>query len=176
MKNKHDGSTRKRITIERTYNASIEDVWALWTTKAGIEAWWGPDGFAVKVQDLDLRPGGELRYAMTAVAPLQVAFMNKMGMPLTTKARLTYTEIVVNRCLAYSQLADFISGIKPYDVTTVMELHPGGRGVCMVLNFDVMHDQQWTQRAKMGRESELGRLAKLLSGRNGKGRVKKSKG
>ena len=31
-----------KIRIERTYNASIEDVWELWTTKEGIESWWGP--------------------------------------------------------------------------------------------------------------------------------------
>ena len=32
-----------RITIERTYRASVEDVWDLWTTKEGIESWWGPE-------------------------------------------------------------------------------------------------------------------------------------
>jgi hypothetical protein len=32
----------------------------------------------------------------------------------------------------------------------------------MVLTFDAMHDEQWTQRAVMGRESELGKLAKAL--------------
>ena len=41
-------ASQRTITIERTYQAAIEDVWALWTTKEGIESWWGPDGFAVK--------------------------------------------------------------------------------------------------------------------------------
>ncbi len=62
-------SAKRRITIERTYKAPIEDVWELWTTKDGIESWWGPEGFTVKVHKLDLRPGGELRYAMIATAP-----------------------------------------------------------------------------------------------------------
>jgi uncharacterized protein YndB with AHSA1/START domain len=62
--------TRGRFTIERTYKASIDDVWNLWTTKQGIESWWGPDGFSTKVMKLDLRAGGELRYAMTATAPV----------------------------------------------------------------------------------------------------------
>jgi len=26
---------------------TIDEAWALWTTKAGIESWWGPDGFDV---------------------------------------------------------------------------------------------------------------------------------
>ena len=57
---------KRRITMERTYKAPIEDVWELWTTKEGIESWWGPDGFYVKVRNIDLRPGGKLEYQMIA--------------------------------------------------------------------------------------------------------------
>jgi hypothetical protein len=32
----------------------------------------------------------------------------------------------------------------------------------MVLNIDTMHDDQWTQRAVMGWESQLGELARTL--------------
>jgi uncharacterized protein YndB with AHSA1/START domain len=153
---------KRRITLERTYRARIEDVWELWTTKEGIESWWGPGGFAVKVRKLELRPGGELHYAMTAIAPPQIEFMKKAGMPLTTESRLTYTEIVAPRRLAYTHLADFIPGVAPYGVATLVELHPTAEGVRQVLTFDAMHDEEWTQRATMGRESELGKLAKLL--------------
>ena len=86
--------TRKRITLERFYRASIQDVWDLWTTKAGIESWWGPGGFAVTARTLDLRPGGELLYAMTAIDPPQVEFMKKAGMPVTQECRITFAEIV----------------------------------------------------------------------------------
>src|SRR5205823_13949104 len=48
---------RPKLTVERTFRASIDEVWELWTTKDGIESWWGPDGFSVAVRDLDLRPG-----------------------------------------------------------------------------------------------------------------------
>lgn len=157
-------ASKRRITIERTYQAPIEDVWDLWTTKEGIESWWGPEGFTVEVLELDLRPGGELRYAMTATAPAEIEFMKKAGMPLTTKARLTYTEVVPPRRLAYTHRADFIPGVEPYDVATMVELHPTPQGVRMVLTFDAMHDETWTQRAVQGRESELRRLAKVLEG------------
>src|SRR3990170_603590 len=45
----------KQVRLERTYDASIEDVWELWTTKEGIEWWGGPGGFAVPVRKLDLQ-------------------------------------------------------------------------------------------------------------------------
>jgi uncharacterized protein YndB with AHSA1/START domain len=165
---------RKRISLERVYHADVQDVWDLWTTKEGIESWWGPGGFAVTVRKLDLRPGGELLYAMTAIDPPQVEFMKKAGMPLSHDARITFTEIVPRRRLAYVHLADFVPGVDPYDVATVVELHPTERGVRMVLTFDAMHDEEWTRRATMGWESELGKLEALLgarvSGRIGEGR------
>src|SRR4051794_12482776 len=30
--------------LERTYAASPETIWELWTTPEGIEQWWAPDG------------------------------------------------------------------------------------------------------------------------------------
>jgi uncharacterized protein YndB with AHSA1/START domain len=154
----------RRITLERTYQASPQKVWDLWTTKDGIESWWGPDGFEVKVRKLDLRPGGKLQDAMTAIGPDQVEFMKQAGMPLTTEARLTYDEIAPNRRLAYTHLADFIPGVEPYDIAHAIELHPKGQGVRLVLTFDAMHDEEWTQRAVMGWENELGKLEEIIGG------------
>ena len=31
---------KHRITLERTYEASLKDIWDLWTTKKGFESWW----------------------------------------------------------------------------------------------------------------------------------------
>jgi uncharacterized protein YndB with AHSA1/START domain len=80
MSNEHE------ITIERTYDASAEEIWNLWTTRAGIESWWAPDGFTVEVRKLELEPGGELLYARTATAPEQIEFMKGAGLPLTTES------------------------------------------------------------------------------------------
>lgn len=157
--------TRARVTIERTYKASIDDVWSLWTTQEGIESWWGPDGFSTKVLKLDLRAGGALNYAMTATAPAQMEFMKNAGMPLTTEGRITYTEVLNQRRLGYIHLADFIPGVEPYDVATLVEFHSKGPSVQMVLTFDAMHDEQWTKRAVMGHESQLGKLEKVLAGK-----------
>ncbi len=153
---------RRKVSLERTFNAPIEDVWELWTTAEGIESWWGPDGFAVKVRKLDLHPGGELLYAMTATAPDQIEFIKKAGMPLTHESRIIFTEITPPHRLAYTQIADFIPGVEPYDVSTTVELEETPQGVRMVLTFDAMHDEHWTNMAVMGWEMELGKLAKLL--------------
>ena len=153
---------RRKVSIERTFNAAIEEVWELWTTKDGIESWWGPDGFEVKVRKLDFRPGGELLYDMTAIAPEQIDFMKKAGMPLTTPSFVTYTEVVPRKRLAFTQLADFIPNVTPYKVAMAVEFDTTQQGVRMVLTLDAMHDEYWTKMAIMGWENELDKLAKLL--------------
>lgn len=152
----------RRLVLERTYQASLEMVWELWTTPEGIEAWWGPNGFDVKVRKLDLRPGGKLLYLMTATAPAQVDFVKSAGIPVSLEMHITYTEVAPQRRLAFTHRADFIPGVSPYDVATSVDLYPSNRSVRMVLTFDAMHDEEWTRRTLMGWESELGKLAKVL--------------
>jgi uncharacterized protein YndB with AHSA1/START domain len=154
---------RKTVSIERMFSASVEDVWTLWTTKAGIESWWGPEGFDVTVTSLDLRRGGELVYVMTAVAPEQVAFMKRAGMPLSTETKATYTEVSPPRRLAYTMRADFVPDVTPYEVATVVELQATPKGVKLTVTFDAMHDELWTERARAGHESQMRKLDALLA-------------
>jgi len=160
-------ATRPKLTLERTFSAPIHEVWKLWTTRDGIEAWWGPDGFSVDVRSLDLRAGGDLVYDMIAVAPEQIAYMKKAGMPVSTHHSISFTEVSPPRRLAYRSLVDFVPDVEAYDVVTLLELHEveGGGGTRLVLTFEAMHDDRWTQLARMGHESELDRLERLISSR-----------
>lgn len=155
--------TKDRIVIQRSYQATLQDVWDLWTTKEGIESWWGPEGFRVEVRKLDLRPSGELHYAMIAESPEMVLFMQQAKMPVAQDCRLRYTQIVPQRRLSYVHLADFIPGVEPYDVTHDVALEAIGGRVELTLTFERMHDETWTQRAAQGWEQELGKLGRVLS-------------
>lgn len=154
---------KKRVTIERSYRAHVDDVWDLWTTKEGIESWWGPDGFAVTVKRIDLRPGGKLEYVMAAKAPEMVAFMQANGMPVATPHSATFTEVTPKKRLAYDHVVDFIPGEKPYDVSHLVEIVEERERVRVVLTFDAMHSDEWTQRALAGWEQELGKLGGALA-------------
>jgi uncharacterized protein YndB with AHSA1/START domain len=154
---------RPRLTIERSFNAPIGEVWELWTTKDGIESWWGPPGFEVKVRRLDVRRGGELLYVMTAIAPEQIEFLKKAGMALTTESLVTYTEVVLRKRLAFTQMADFIPNVKPYEVAQTVDFETQLESVRLVMTLDAMHDEYWTNMMVMGWESELGKLATLLN-------------
>lgn len=148
--------------LERTYAASPEEIWELWTTAAGIARWWAPDGFVVEVIELDLRPGGELVYELIAVGPEQVAFMESAGLPLRGVSRKTFTTVERPHRLGYRSLVDFVPGVEPYEHLTEIELRPGGDGTIVVMEMERLHDADWTGRLVAGRENELDNLAAAL--------------
>lgn len=148
--------------IERTVAASPARVWELWTTPEGISRWWAPDGFRTDVTTLDLRPGGELVYTMTATAPEQIAFMSQHGMPLSTESRKFFTEIDEPARLAYRSVIDFVPDHEPYEQLTEVELHPVEDGTRIVMRVEPLHDEVWTQRLLAGRANELDNLAALV--------------
>lgn len=151
--------------LERTYAADPATIWELWTTPEGIGRWWAPDGFVTEVRTLDLRPGGELVYAMTATAPGQIEFMRNAGMPLTTESRKTFTEVDAPRRLAYRSLVDFVPDHEPYEHLTVVDLAPAGDGTQVTMSIEPLHDDTWTGRLVSGRENELANLERVIAER-----------
>jgi uncharacterized protein YndB with AHSA1/START domain len=149
-------------TIERLYPTTPEEIWELWTTKEGIERWWSPDGFTTDVRELQLHPGGRLVHAMTATAPEQIAFMESAGLPLTSVAAKTFTEVLPPRRLVYTSLVDFVPGVDPYEHLTTVELEPVPEGTRVVMTVEAMHDEEWTQRMIAGRTNELDNLAAII--------------
>ncbi|BCJ37284.1 hypothetical protein Athai_47870 [Actinocatenispora thailandica] len=149
--------------IERVVAATPERVWQLWTTPEGISRWWAPEGFRTDVTQLDLRPGGDLVYTMTAVAPEQVAFMQQHGMPLATESRKVFTEIDEPARLGYRSVIDFVPDHEPYEQLTEIELAPVEDGTRIVMRVEPMHDEEWTGRLVAGRTNELDNLARLVA-------------
>ncbi len=152
-------------SLQRTYPATPETLWELWTTPEGIARWWAPDGFVTAVKQLDLCPGGELVYAMTATGPEQVSFMENAGMPLTTASRKTFTGVQPPTRLAYTSLIDFVPDNDPYEHLTVVDIEPDGDEVAVTMTVEPMHDDTWTDRLLAGRANELDNLAALLRSR-----------
>jgi uncharacterized protein YndB with AHSA1/START domain len=150
-------------TIERVVAAPPDRVWELWTTADGICQWWAPDGFRTDVTRLDLQPGGELVYTMTAVAAEQIAFMEQHGMPLSTESRKYFTEIAQPRQIGYRSVIDFVPGHDPYEQLTIVDLEPEGAGTRVVMRVEPLHDDVWTQRLIDGRTNELVNLEKVAA-------------
>ena len=54
----------KKITVEREFEASVEDVWRAWTEKELLDQWWAPKPYKARTKTIDFREGGHWMYAM----------------------------------------------------------------------------------------------------------------
>ncbi|ETK37771.1 SRPBCC family protein [Microbispora sp. ATCC PTA-5024] len=144
--------------LERTYDAPAELVWELLTTAAGLEEWWAPKGFESRVSELEVRPGGQVRFTMTATAPEQVAYMRDAGMPLSSELHKTFTEVAAPTRLAYVSPIDFVPDHEPYEHLTTIDIEPAGDRTTLVMTLDPLHDDTWTQQHRAHRGDELDNL------------------
>jgi uncharacterized protein YndB with AHSA1/START domain len=56
---------RLTVTMVVDFDASIEQVWELWSDPRKLERWWGPPAYPATFEQHDLIPGGEATYFMT---------------------------------------------------------------------------------------------------------------
>lgn len=158
MTENRTASAPPKIIIERRYRARVEELWDLWTTKAGFESWWGPQGFRVEVRALEAKVGGQLRYAMIADAPEMVAAMKAQGQPLSTEISTHFSELQPYQRLAITSVMDFLPGVAAYDNTIAVEFHPDGDHVRMRVALEPLHTEDFSKMQQAGFTSQLGKL------------------
>jgi uncharacterized protein YndB with AHSA1/START domain len=56
----------KQIEVTRTFNASVDIVWKVWTEPELVKRWWGPKHFISPVAIIDFRIGGKSIVSMKA--------------------------------------------------------------------------------------------------------------
>ena len=150
------------VVIERTYPASVSDLWNLWTTKTGFASWWGPEGFRVEVHTLDARAGGALHYDMIADTPEAIAAMNSMGQPLTHSTHGWFADFTPETRLVLMHKIDFVRGMAPYDSKVDVDFQPVGDRARMVVTIHPHADPHWTRMATQGFRSQFGKLDRRL--------------
>ncbi len=147
-----------KIVLERTWRASIEDVWDLWTTKEGFESWWGPQGFRAEVQEIDARTGGILRYEMIADAPEMIAWAKERGQATSHAVQSRFTEVQPRDRLVLTNVIDFLPGVPTYESRIVVDFASIGDRVRMSVTLGRMHDDEFTGMQQAGMSSQLTKL------------------
>lgn len=54
----------REIVLVRAFDAPRALVWEAWTTPERVARWWGPDGFRIVIDTMDVRVGGEWVFDM----------------------------------------------------------------------------------------------------------------
>jgi uncharacterized protein YndB with AHSA1/START domain len=158
------------IRFERIYDASVEDVWALWTTKEGLEEWFAPEGMRVEVSVLEPWVGGAFDHVMTAVGAEQVAYLANLDRPLSVWVSGRFVEVERHRRLRIRFDMDFVPGVEPYPYDMLVELHAEAGRVRMVLTADRHPDAEMTRGAMIGFTSQLQRFDLAIAARTAKER------
>jgi uncharacterized protein YndB with AHSA1/START domain len=146
------------VVVERTYRASVQDLWALWTTKAGFESWWGPEGFRVEVHALEPQAGGALKYDMIADAPEAIAAMKAMGQPLSHVTRGTFAEFRPHERLTLVHVIDFVPNSPTYESLIEVDFREAGDQARMTVTVHPHLDPHWTRMSLEGFTSQLKKL------------------
>jgi len=91
-------SDTKDVRIERTFDAPIDVIWAMWTEPEHFANWYGPMGARIPKAEMDLSIGGRRVIAMemeTPGGPMQMHFVGEYR-EIDPKTRLVYTESVAD--------------------------------------------------------------------------------
>lgn len=82
------------VVLERSFDAPVHLVWLMWTDPDHFKAWYGPDGAAISVAELDVRVGGVHLVCMemqSPAGPMRMCFTGEYR-EVVENTRLVYTE------------------------------------------------------------------------------------
>ena len=111
-----------RLELERLIPSSPEDLFELWTERAGLMRWWAPDGYQCSVDCLEARPGGLWR-----------TLMQKPGSPPLAISGL-YRVVDRPRRLVFTWAWESDDGERGHEteVSVTFESVPGGTRLVLV--------------------------------------------
>jgi uncharacterized protein YndB with AHSA1/START domain len=140
------------VEIDRTFEASVEEVWSAWTEPEQLAEWWGPDHFHTPVEsvDIDLRPGGHVHLSM-------IQTDNGADYPV----RFQVVEVVQHELLVFFSPAQPELGLNT-DTTTRIEFMDENGTTRMKLK-DGPYEDNFADMTNQGWNQQFGKLDRLFA-------------
>jgi len=139
----------REIVTSRVFDAPRELVWKAWTEPDRVAQWYGPFGFTITTQEMDVRPGGVWHFVMHG--PDGVDYPNE----------ISYEQVVAMERLVYTH------GPEPkVQVTATFAEHDGSTEVVQTALFASCAERDQVVRdfnAIEGAKETLTRLAEYLA-------------
>lgn len=140
----------REIVVERTLQASPERIFEAYTDAKLVPRWWAPPGSSLRVEQMEVRPGGKYRYVQRTPGGQELVFVGSY-IEVKPPTRLVYTFEVEGQ---------------GNPVTTTVDLHGEGRSTRVTLiNLCVSKEVREVMAkygAEAGAKAALQQLAKLL--------------
>jgi uncharacterized protein YndB with AHSA1/START domain len=158
-------SDTKNVEIERTFDAPIDLIWAMWTEADHFSNWYGPMGARIPKADMDVTVGGKRHIAMemdTPNGPMQMYFVGEYR-EIDPKTRLVYTEAMADgdgNAMTAEQMG--MPAGAPMETSVVVELEDlGGRTRMVMTHVGVPADSPGGQGWNMAIDKMEARVAEL---------------
>lgn len=85
-------NSKEAVVIERTFEATVDLIWQMWTDPDHFKRWYGPQGFSIPVADMDLRIGGKRLICMASPDGSMKMWTTGEYTEIVPAERLVYTE------------------------------------------------------------------------------------
>lgn len=85
-------NSKEAVVIERTFEATVDLIWQMWTDPDHFKRWYGPQGFSIPVADMDLRIGGTRLICMASPDGSMKMWTTGEYTEIVPAERLVYTE------------------------------------------------------------------------------------
>ena len=124
------------VRIERTFDASIDVIWAMWTDPEHFSNWYGPMGATIPKADMDVEVGGRRHIGMEMKTPngeMQMFFVGEYR-EINPKTRLVYTEMMADadgNAMTAEQMG--MPAGTPMETSVIVELEDLGDRTKMVM-------------------------------------------
>jgi uncharacterized protein YndB with AHSA1/START domain len=96
MNQQSTATSESTITIDRTFDAPVAEIWQAFTDPVKLSQWWGPHNYSAKHWEIDLRPGGSFRYLMASDDGSDSNWCNGVYSLITSNSRLSSTANIEN--------------------------------------------------------------------------------
>ena len=155
----------KDLRIERTFDAPIDLIWAMWTEADHFANWYGPMGARIPNADMDVQVGGRRHITMemeTPNGPMQMFFVGEYR-EIDPTTRLVYTESMADadgNAMTAEQMG--MPDGTPMETSIVVELEDfGDRTKMTMTHIGVAADSPGGQGWAMAIDKMEARVAEL---------------
>jgi uncharacterized protein YndB with AHSA1/START domain len=144
-------AAKEQITLSRVFDASPELVYRAFVDPDQLCLWFGPDGFSVPCESvqIDARPGGFQRFTLVSDTDPEIR----------SRVDATFAEVVENELLAGHQEIEGAPGSR---IILRLEFHSEAPGKTRLDLRQGPFTEERGQDTKAGWESSFGRLDSLL--------------
>ena len=146
-----ESTTDREIVISRLFDAPREQVFEAWMKPEHLANWWGPDGWTITTDSIDIRTGGHWKYVMHGPNDLHFANYSE------------FYEVTPPERMVYRHGADSAATPQDFQVTVTFEDQGGKTFLTMKSVFATAEARELVVREHGAIEGGRQHLAKLAA-------------